>query len=98
MTESDNSSSGTDRDWNILTVRKQPFGPMYSVDVMDGDDYAVDIVHVAGVRVGISQEMELECQSFDIVRDESSGGHLALSVEPADRTQDTDTERSEKQS
>jgi len=84
-----NTTDETEREWNILTVRRQSAGPLYSVDVMDGDAYAVDQILIAGARVGLDKEIELECQTFDIVR-EDGNGRLTLVVEPTDRSIDTE--------
>lgn len=91
----EHSSSGTERsgEWNILTVSRKFAGPLYSVDVKDGDAYAVDQIFIAGARVGLDKEIELECQSFDIVR-EDDNGRLTLIVEPTARTLRTESDQS----
>jgi len=84
-------TDSTEQGWNILTVRRQTAGPLYSVDVMDGETYAVDQILIAGARVGLDKEIEIECQSFDIVR-ENDNGRLTLVVEPTDRSLLTEDE------
>lgn len=70
--------------YSLLGIRSQPYGPSYEIKIKDAPDADVqvdcaDVIRIAGVHVGVSDEAEIECKEWRIVgRDNSSRQTLVI--------------------